>query len=46
LLYGDKGDKKTAENYLIRAYGMYKSIGAEADAENVLSVIRKLEKKR
>jgi len=46
LLYIDKGDKKTAKDYLTRAYNLYKSIGAEGDAEKVLSAIRVLEKKR
>jgi tetratricopeptide (TPR) repeat protein len=45
-LYKDKGDKKTAKDYLTRAYNLYKSIGAEGDAEEVLSDIRKLEKRR
>jgi len=45
-LYRDKGDKKTAKDYLTRAYNLYKSIGAERDAEEVLSDIRELEKKR
>jgi len=45
-LYRDKGDKKTAKDYLTRAYNLYKSIGAERDAKDVLSNIRKLEKKR
>jgi hypothetical protein len=45
-LYRDKGDKKTAKDYLTRAYNLLKSIGAERDAEKVLSDIRELEKKR
>ncbi|MFZ8785100.1 tetratricopeptide repeat protein [Thermocrinis sp.] len=45
-LYRDKGDKKTAKAYLTRAYNLYKSIGAEGKAKEVLSDIRKLEKKR
>jgi tetratricopeptide (TPR) repeat protein len=28
-LYRDKGDKKTAKDYLTRAYDLFKSIGAE-----------------
>jgi tetratricopeptide (TPR) repeat protein len=28
-LYTDKGDKKTAKDYLTRAYNLFKSIGAE-----------------
>jgi len=46
LLYRDKGDKKTAKDYLTRAYDLFKSIGAEGDAKEVLSYIRKLEKRR
>jgi len=46
LLYRDKGDKKTAKDYFTRAYDLYKSIGAERDAEIVLSDIQKLEKQR
>ena len=41
-LYTDKGDKKTAKDYLTRAYNLLKSIGAEGDAEDVLSDIQKL----
>jgi len=44
LLYRDKGDKKTAKDYLTRAYNLFKSIGAERDAKNVLFAIRKLGK--
>jgi tetratricopeptide (TPR) repeat protein len=46
LLYRDEGDKKTAKDYLTRAYDLFKSIGAERDAEKVLSAIQELEKKR
>jgi tetratricopeptide (TPR) repeat protein len=46
LLYKDKGDKKTAKDYLTRAYDLLKSIGAERDAEGVLSEIQKLEEKK
>ncbi len=45
-LYTDKGDKKTAKYYLTRAYNLYKSIGAEGDAKEVLSEIQKLEEKK
>jgi tetratricopeptide (TPR) repeat protein len=45
-LYIYKGDKKTAKDYLTRAYNLFKSIGAEGDAEKVLSDIRELEKQR
>jgi tetratricopeptide (TPR) repeat protein len=45
-LYKDKGDKKTAKDYLTRAYNLYKSIGAERKAKDVLSDIRELEKKK
>jgi len=46
LLYTDKGDKKTAKDYLTRAYNLLKSIGAEIYAEGVLFYIQQLEKKR
>jgi tetratricopeptide (TPR) repeat protein len=46
LLYKDKGDKRTAKDYLTRAYELFKSIGAEEKARDVLSDIRELEKKR
>jgi tetratricopeptide (TPR) repeat protein len=46
LLYRDKEDEKTAKDYFTRAYDLFKSIGAEGDAEEVLSNIRELEKKR
>jgi tetratricopeptide (TPR) repeat protein len=45
-LYKDKGDKKTAKDYLTRAYDLFKSIGAERDAKDVLSEIQKLEEKK
>ncbi len=45
-LYIDKGDKKTAKDYFTRAYNLFKSIGAEGNAEEVLSAIRELEKKK
>ncbi len=46
LLYRDKGDKKNAKDYLTRAYDLFKSIGAEVNAKEVLSEIQKLEKKK
>jgi hypothetical protein len=45
-LYIDKGDKKTAKDYLTRAYNLFKSIGAEGNAIGVLSDIQKLEEKK
>jgi tetratricopeptide (TPR) repeat protein len=36
-LYRDKGDKKTAREYFTRAYNLYKSIGAEGYAQDVLN---------
>jgi len=45
-LYKDKGDKKTAKDYFTRAYNLFKSIGAEGDAEEVLSEIQELEEKK
>jgi tetratricopeptide (TPR) repeat protein len=41
-LYEDKGDKKTAIKYYTRAYNLFKSIGAERDAQNVLDDINRL----
>jgi tetratricopeptide (TPR) repeat protein len=46
LLYGDKGDKKTAKDYLTRAYNLYKSLGAEGDALDALHSLQNLEKKK
>ena len=46
LLYIDKGYKKTAKDYLTRAYNLYKSIGAEGKAKEVLSAIQELEDKK
>jgi len=43
-LYRDKGDKKTAKEYFSRAYNLYKSIGAEGDAQSVLNEIKELDK--
>ncbi len=45
-LYTDKGDKKTAKDYLTRAYNLFKSLGAEGNAMEVLSAILELGKKR
>jgi hypothetical protein len=46
LLYKYKWDRKTAKAYFTHAYNLYKSIGAEEKARDVLSDIRELEKKR
>jgi tetratricopeptide (TPR) repeat protein len=46
LLCTDKQDKKTAKDYLTRAYNLYKSIGVEEDAEEVLSKMQELEEKK
>jgi tetratricopeptide (TPR) repeat protein len=43
-LYRDKGDKKTAREYFTRAYNLYKSIGAEGYAQDVLEGIKELDK--
>jgi len=43
LLYRDKEDKKTAKEYFTRAYNLFKSIGAEGDAQGVLNEIKKLD---
>jgi tetratricopeptide (TPR) repeat protein len=45
-LYRDKGDKKTAKDYLTRAYDLYKSIGAEMDALDALLSLQELEKQK
>ncbi len=45
-LYKNNGDNETAKKYLIRAYNLYNSIGAEISARAVLSDIQNLEKKR
>jgi tetratricopeptide (TPR) repeat protein len=42
-LYRDKGDKKTAREYYNRAYNLFKSIGADRDAQAVLNDIKKLD---
>ncbi|ADC90062.1 TPR repeat-containing protein [Thermocrinis albus DSM 14484] len=42
----DKGDKKLAKDYLNKAYEIFKSIGAEAYASQVLSDIASLERRR
>ena len=41
-LYRDKGDKKTAREYYNRAYNLFKSIGADRDAQEVLNEIKKI----
>jgi tetratricopeptide (TPR) repeat protein len=43
LLYIDKGDYKTAKDYLTLAYNLFKSTKAWSDANTVLSDIQKLE---
>jgi len=45
-LYRDKGDKKTAREYYTRAYNLYKSIGAEGDAQGVLNEMKELDKSK
>jgi tetratricopeptide (TPR) repeat protein len=42
-LYIDKGDKKTAREYYTRAYNLFKSIGAEGDAQDVLNEMKELD---
>lgn len=46
VCYTETRETKTAKDYLTRAYDLFKSIGAERDAEKVLSAIQELEKKR
>jgi tetratricopeptide (TPR) repeat protein len=36
LLYKNQGNKAKAEEYFIRAYQLYKSIGAEESAKGIL----------
>jgi len=43
-LYRDKGNKIEAKEYFTRAYNLYKSIGAEGYAQDVLEEIKKLDK--
>ncbi|HBT98458.1 MAG TPA: tetratricopeptide repeat protein [Sulfurihydrogenibium sp.] len=43
-LYRDKGDKETARDYYTRAYNLFKSIGAEKNAKDVLNEAKKLDK--
>jgi len=45
-LYTDKGDKKTARDYYTRAYNLYKSIGAEGDAQYILNDMKKLDESK
>jgi len=45
-LYRDKGYKKTAKDYLTSAYNLFKSIGAESEALDVLVSLQELEKKK
>jgi tetratricopeptide (TPR) repeat protein len=39
----DKGDKKTAKEYYTRAYNLFKSIGAEGYAQDVLNEMKDLD---
>jgi len=45
-LYRDRGDKKSAREYYTRAYNLFKSIGAEGDAQGVLNDMKKLDKSK
>jgi len=45
-LYRDKGDKKSAREYYTRAYNIFKSIGAEGDAQGVLNEMKELDKSK
>jgi tetratricopeptide (TPR) repeat protein len=45
-LYRDKGAKKTAREYHTRAYNLFKSIGAEGDAQYVLNEMKKLDESK
>ena len=45
LYFADKRDITSAKEYLNRAYEIFKSIGAEKDASDVLKILSKLEEK-
>jgi len=45
-LYRDKGEKETAIEYYTHAYNLFKSIGAEKDAKDVLNDIKELDKSK
>jgi tetratricopeptide (TPR) repeat protein len=45
-LYRDLEDKKIAREYYTRAYNLFKSIGAEGDAQSVLDEIKKLDESK
>lgn len=44
LVYKDKGEIQKAQEYLTKAYKLYDSIGATADAQDVLAGIKELDK--
>jgi hypothetical protein len=44
--YKEKGDKKKAKHYYIQAYELYKYIGADAEAQDTLDEVKKLDKKK
>jgi tetratricopeptide (TPR) repeat protein len=44
--YKEKGDKKKAKEYYMKAYELYKSIGADSEAQDTLDEIKKLDKKK
>ena len=45
-LYRNKGDKKTAKEYYTRAYNLYKSIGQDYYAQDVIKRIKQLDKSK
>ena len=45
-LYRDKGDKKMAKENYKRAYNLFKSIGAEENAQGVLDEMKELDKSK
>jgi len=46
MLYRDKKNKKLAKKYYIHAYNLYKSVGAEGNAQFVLNEMKKLDKSK
>lgn len=46
LYFGDKGDKELAKDYMNKAYELFKTIGAEADANDALLSISLLKNKK
>jgi tetratricopeptide (TPR) repeat protein len=45
-LFKDKGNKKTAREYYTRAYNLFKSVGAEGYAQDVLNDMKELDESK